>query len=206
MDPCMRHRAIIDNYTVTSLDPEDMALPKIGNNFPFRVLNEGSNIELTQTTNGIVVSTPDPTQVKVSVGLNSFSTTGIISNIPLIFSNQNIPGYVNSGFYNESTGVALVPITGLYKVFVQLTMTSGTPIVGADIIRGIGVQVNGTDYQLIRSYKNTDSNVSMTVSYSNFIPLTAGDVVTFLEDVGQNTITVVTLGGSNSYMSMSLLP
>lgn len=199
MDPCSARRTINDVYTVTSLAGEDMALPKVGNNFPFTVLNEGTNIELVQSDNGVIVSTPDPTQIKFYAGMTTITTVGV-NNLQLLFANQTVPGYVNSGQYNETTGVFTTPVSGFYKIFIQLTMSPGT-VANAEIIRGIELRINNIVYQTY--YRITDVNTLMTVQFSNIIPLTAGDLVTAWVLVGSNLIEVLTLGGINSCMSIS---
>lgn len=202
MSTCDSHNALDCDCTTSSLAPLELTLPKNGNDFPFVAFNGGTNIQVNQTPAGIVISSLQSLP-RAYVGYTTQNLNARQFINPVIFTDNTIPGAVNTGTYNPTTGETLIPNTGLYSISVQFITQFVQPFSNAEFTRGIYMYVNGVDSNNF-TFKISFSNQTITVSANVIMNLAAGDILTIGFDVGA-AIPFTILGGINSYFSIKEL-
>lgn len=202
MSICLGSNIIDCDCTISSLSPINMALPKVGNNFPFRSLNGGVNLVVSQTPNGVVLSRRRNTE-GAYVGISPFSSNIDVNINPLIANNTSIPGYVNTGLYNQTTGIATVSNTGLYNVDIQVETQIIPPFSPSEFTRVFTLYINNVATLLIS--KTSFSNNTMTVGATQLLALTAGDQVKVGFLVGAAGQPLQFGGGTNNYFAINEL-
>lgn len=177
MKACEPSNNIDCDCTSTNLSAVGLSLPKVGNDFPFRAFVGGSNLQVSQTQDEIVLSIVKNTN-RVYIGYPQTVLTGL-QNIPLIFTDTSIPGYVNTGMY--SAGITTIPVTGMYHIMVQLS--TQVDINPAEFSRIINIYVNAILLNLV-TYKTSFETNNMVIMCSVLYPLNAGDLVQIHASIG----------------------
>lgn len=198
---CQPYNALSLTCDYSALDTPNLVMTKVGNDFPFRGLVAGANIDIVQNPNDIVISVPASNIQGAYIGFNETNIFGGQTFNPMIFSNTAIPGYFNSGIYNETTGVITIPSDGIYIIDVTATIGNIPNINNTEFTISLQILPTGGFLQKVKGNQLTFSG---SLSHSEFY--TTGQTLTiqgiFQKNVGPpNNFTL--FGGSRTTLSIS---
>lgn len=179
MEDCNSFNVLDCDCTYSALSAPNLVMTEVDNNFLFRGLVAGTNVEISQTPSEIVISTIIPDQPRALVVADNISSTTRLTLPGFVY--QNV--IINTGLY--SAGVVTIPVTGIYATSAQYTTTS-TILDTAEFVRNIIIIVNGIT-QVADSVITTFSNANKTINCSIDYPFTVGDLVTVNLIIGSNT-------------------